>query len=1003
MLRTIPWFNTAGECHDGGMARSRSSPRMIARTEELGVLRDAFARGRTGQPSVVLVRGEAGIGKTRLVEEFIAGFDSDESPPVVVAVGQCVRLGTIGTPFLPVRRLLRALRGKVGDNAFREAVQAPGRLAVLGAILPELATEQSASLPGSPGLLADAIEQLLVNLSFERHLVLVLEDLHWADVSTLDLLRSLAITDDGSHLTIICTFRLDDLHSGDPAAQFHGEVSASRSATTVELARLAPVHTAELIGELSPGLDPRAAARVAARSEGVPFIVEELVGVDDRTLPSTLRDIVLARIARLSPDARNAVSALAVGGDRVDHAVFAEIDARATATTMREAIESRVLVATDGAYQFRHALIREAVYNELLPGERAALHEQYARALQPRVDDGETRLATAAAEHWLRGGDLLRAFDASMIAREYARASLAVTGAIELGDRLLNLWAQIPDAADRAGTTLADITVTIMQECNAIGLIAEMISIGTRTITALGAADPVGRARVHRCLAVAYANGDRPREERLELGKARRLLERENGRSRDATLALVVSMELLSAVADDRLRFRDEIDECLELAQRSCTDTEMGPVLTHAAWALADRGFLLDAARLIERAVEGSLLSGSLAARTVESHVLELLGRFDDAAEVSEQSLTLAGELGVRPGEGMLTLFLTSVAWARMALGDLRRAHAALSQAMADVREDGGESDRGRIAVIRAMIDTWDGRPLDAEAVEAMTALVGGDADDRLSVMAVTAEDELNRTENASGQGRRRATEGAVRAFAPLADPSISTHTGGLRAALPVMARTAHRAAAEGLAGEHLPQLIRTLDVTIADLGDDPAGLTLRAMAAAEAAEVTHATEQDVADAWRAAADAASAGFVPVRYRLYAEYRLAVALTQASDTTGAARVLSQLIDEAPTKGAAVVGEWARALASRHGIRVTPRREAAPPDLTTGLERLTPREHEVLSLVAQGLSNPEIGRKLYMSPKTASVHVSSILVKLGASNRTEAATMYATALAHAEKE
>ena len=102
----------------------------------------------------------------------------------------------------------------------------------------------------------------------------------------------------------------------------------------------------------------------------------------------------------------------------------------------------------------------------------------------------------------------------------------------------------------------------------------------------------------------------------------------------------------------------------------------------------------------------------------------------------------------------------------------------------------------------------------------------------------------------------------------------------------------AHRAAAEGLAGEHLVQPTRTLEVTIADLGDDPAGLTLRAMAAAEAAEVTHAIEQDVADAWRAAADAAAAGFVPVRYRLYAEYRLAVALTQASDTTGAARVLS---------------------------------------------------------------------------------------------------------------
>jgi DNA-binding NarL/FixJ family response regulator len=972
---------------------------MVGRTEELELLRDALGRGRTGQPSVVLVRGEAGIGKTRLVEEFIAGIDADESPPVVVAVGQCVHLGTIGTPFLPVRRLLRALRGKVGNDAFREAVPAPRSLAALGAILPELATEEFASLPVGPGLLADAIEQLLVNLSLDRHLVLVLEDLQWADASTLDLLRSLAITDDGSHLTIICTFRLDDLHSGDPAAQFHREVSSSRSATTIELARLALTQTAELIGELSADLEPRAAARVAVRSEGVPFIVEELLGVDDRTLPSTLRDIVLARIARLSPDARDAVSALAVGGDRVDHAVFAEIEPRATAVSMREAIDARVLVATDGGYQFRHALIREAVYNEILPGERAALHKQYALTLQPRVDDGERRLATAAAEHWLRAGDLARVFDASLIAREDARASLAVTGAIELGDRLLNLWAQIPDAETRAGTTLADMTVTIMQECNAIGRHAEMISIGTRTITALGTADSVGRARVHRCLAVAYANGDRRREERLELGKARRLLEPEHGRSRDATLALVMSMELISAVADDRLRFREEIDECLELARRSCSDTEMGPVLAHTAWALADRGFLVDAARLIERAVDGSLLSGSLGARTVETHVLNLLGRFDDAAEISEQSVTLAGELGVRPGEGTLTLFLTSVASARMALGDLPRAQAALVQALADLPEDGGKPDRGRIAVIAATIDTWDGRPLDAAAVEAMTALVGGDTDDRLAVMAITAEDQLNRAENASEQEGRRATESAVRVFAPLADPSISTHAGGLRAALPAMARTAQRAAAEGLTGEHLSQLTRTLDATIADLGDDPAGVALRAVAAAEAAEVTHARDQDVADAWRAAVDAAAAGFVPVRYRLYAEYRLAVALIQAGDASEAARKLSQIIDEAPTKGAAVVGEWARAIASRLGIRVARRREAAAPDLTTGLERLTPREHEVLALVAQGLSNPEIGRKLYMSPKTASVHVSSILVKLGASNRTEVATMYATALAH----
>ena len=373
-----------------------------------------------------MFEGKPASARPDLVTEALTVAPPPGVLPRVIAVGQCVDLGAIGAPFIPIRRLLRDLHDGIGDEVFRAAAGGPAVVATLARLMPKL-TDAGGAGPGasSDEYVAEAIEHVIEALSANHHLVLLIEDLHWADSASVALLQNLARTLRGSHLTIIMTVRNGEVGRRNPLREALVEMDRNRSLVTIDVPRLSPEEaTQQARAIVGDSLDSEHVATLAKRSDGVPFFVEELVQVASEDLPATLREVTMVRVDRLSEPARGVVRLAAVGGIEVPSSVLDEVwrgGADELAAAIREAVEADVLVPRGSRYTFRHALIREAVYADLVPTEAAAIHRRYAELLQSRLDAGEVELAALASEHWLATHDSGKAFDATAIARRSRR------------------------------------------------------------------------------------------------------------------------------------------------------------------------------------------------------------------------------------------------------------------------------------------------------------------------------------------------------------------------------------------------------------------------------------------------------------------------------------------------------------------------------------------------------------------------------------------------------
>ncbi|HYX44856.1 MAG TPA: AAA family ATPase, partial [Acidimicrobiales bacterium] len=450
------------------MAALSSSPELVGRTEELALLEAALGRAAGGHPSAVVIGGEGGVGKTRLVSELA---EQARRRGATVLVGGCIELGDGGLPYAPV---VDALRPVLRHRRAEDDAAVGSICAELGLLLPGLGEVTTGSAVGAgPRARARVLElvvSLLDQLSRRSPVVLVLEDLQWADAATRDLLAFVVGHLGDQPTLVVATYRSDALAPGHPLRSLLQELRRNRRAQLVELPRLSREEVAAQVAGIL-GLPPRTelADVIAARSDGNPFFVEELLAAavegQELQVPASLRHILLAGIEDLPASAQGVLRLLAVGGVRVSHRLLAAAAAGLAAddlsTALRVCVDRQAVVVDrpGDVYRFRQPLLREVVYDELLPGERARLHAAYGAALaaDPRL---APRWAVAeAARHWFEAGDVDRALPAAVEAAEAAEAAYRFADAHDHYERALEVWDEAVDPAASTGVDRVALVV----------------------------------------------------------------------------------------------------------------------------------------------------------------------------------------------------------------------------------------------------------------------------------------------------------------------------------------------------------------------------------------------------------------------------------------------------------------------------------------------------------------------------------------------------------------
>ena len=637
------------------MARRVTSAAFIGRRGELRALKAALSRAADGDPAVVLVGGEAGIGKTRLVSELTAACAGDRTR---VLAGGCLPVGEGSLPYAPVVEVLRALVAELGPETVRELV---------GPSWPEVARlapglgRPRVDPDGHPtqSRLFELLLGLLGRLAEQQPILLVVEDLHWADRSTRELLAFLVRNLRRERVLLVVTYRDDE-----PGRQWLGAYLAELDRGPVERLVLPRLDrdgtTAQLTGILGAAPATDLADAVFARSQGNPFFTEELLGVvraGSGELPASPRDLLRGRVDALTEPAGRVLAVVAVAGRQVPHrllAAAAGLDNEALTEGLRAAVAAQLVVRTAGGdgYEVRHALMREVVEADLLPGESARLHARLAQTLTDHPELGDGSPAVAAAElaaHWDRAGEPARALAARVQAGLAADRAHAFPEAGRHYERALELWEQVPDP-DRGA--VLDRVELLTRAGAAAGAIARVERATALLTMALGqvdpATDPVRSALLH-----------------LRLGEQRWHDDDEKG----CLAALEEAVRLLPAEPSaDRAR-----------------------VLTYQAQWLMMAGRCQEAEG---RAAEGLAIARAVGALAEEGHALDILGSCAFDTGQLEAACHIAEEVGNAEGIVRAHLNLSSTLWDT---GRLREARGTARRGLAFARELGLESTLGSI------------------------------------------------------------------------------------------------------------------------------------------------------------------------------------------------------------------------------------------------------------------------------------------------------------------
>nr|WP_187279847.1 LuxR family transcriptional regulator [Quadrisphaera setariae] len=989
------------------------APPIVGRDAELTELLAALARAEAGRPGAVLVTGDAGVGKTRLVR---AAAELARGRGARVLVGHCLDLGDVGMPFLPVAEVLSDLVGGLvsgqddrGDDAVRRALERRPVLARLSPAVEGLLGRSSASSSqarvGSDRLaLFEALEGLLADLApADGAVVLVLEDLHWADASTRDLLRFLLARLRAGRLVVLGSVRAEDLHRRHPLRPLLAELGRLSAVRRLELRPLTTDALVEHLRHLEAGAGRSEAqlAAVAARSEGNPYYAEELLASTTAGGPG-LSDVLLGRIHALDPAARRAVAAAAVGGqvvsDRVLRAVLDSVlgdgPGGAVDAALEEAVSAAVLVPRADGYAFRHALLQEAVLDDLLPGERTSLHAAHARLLADAARAGAP-LAPAAemARHALASHDAPAALAASTAAAVEALGRLAPAEALRHVEQALSLLPAVPgaDEADLAAPLAAAVssaprlTAVAAELASRAGELGRAVEHARRAVAVVDADDPLQaagartRAAVH--LLAADVDGSLTAQAADVLDGAEGLLVQLDGRVLDAVRArLLVQRGRVHLARDELAAAEVAAREALPLARAAgdaAAEAEARATLAvvHDV-AGGDAEVTAHLARALDLAAAASdPLAASRASYLMGMHhwgagrVEEALARFERvSAELAAHGLAWSRY-------GVAAVWMTSVA--RAAAGDLTGAAAAAA------RGGSGPDPVHRTLSQAAGLQVEAALGQDGVAERAQ-ALLPAVASDPLSTMLALG----GRAEALAWRGHpREAARAAEDAVAVAEQLDLEEALSGVWLSALAVAALAD-AGADPAEGADLARRGRALAQRPPGRGGPlgPEGRAWLARLDAELARLVEPGSAEAVAAWRAALEAFGYGH---RYeQARCRWRLAAALLdtgRAEVREEARELLVTALAEAEAMAAAPLATAVRDLARRARLRLGP----GPDGRVVVDSPLTDREAEVLALVAQGLTNRRAGERLFISEKTVSVHLSNAMAKLGASGRAEA--------------
>jgi DNA-binding NarL/FixJ family response regulator len=968
------------------MAGEVPSPAFVGRGVELRRLDAVLERAGQGSPQVVLVAGDAGVGKSRLL---LALAERARRRGVRVLMGASVELGDIGLPYLPVVDALRELADDPEEASLLAgaAMTAPG----LGRLLPGIEPAGPAGDDLDQLQVLDAVRAVLVGLSERSPLVLVLEDLHWADRATRDLVAFLARTLRSGRVTLAVSYRSDELHRRHPLRPLLAELARLPGVERLELAPFTRTELAEHLEAVAGA--PLPAERVEgihARSEGNPFYAEQLLaaaaGDADAELPATLAEVLLARVQGLSEPAQQVLRVAAVAGRRVPHRLLAEVAGQPETdleTGLHEAIGAGVLTseAATGGYAFRHALLQEAVYGDLLPGEQVRLHAAYARLLAADPDGTAAELA----HHSLASHDLAGALGASVRAASEAEAVLAPAEALRHLQTALALWERVPEPSAVTGIDRVELTLRAAAAAGAAGEQQRAASLAQDAARTAG--DPAQAAQAYERLGAYLFDAGRIEEALDARARAVELVAAQSPSRLRARVTAAMAQALVNA------RRRDD-------ARRWCDEALAA---ARAAGSAADEADVLSTLGMIEQYHDPANARTLFAAARAEAAgagdlVVELRALYDHA-EVGRQMGDLASA-GASFDDGAELAERSGLGWSRFGIS-MRRGQLAVRY----VTGDWDECER-LLAAVPELVTTLAAAKLVAQGVGVLVARARPAAPVRLRQVAglAGADPRLDRdvavweAELASWQGdpeRARAAIGRGLAAADAVEEFDQVLEGAWVAmnGLSVEADRAEQARAAGdtptladatVAGRALLERVR------ADAEQAPrAGLAhdvqVRGRLARAEAEWTRLQGRSDPERWQAAVDAFAYGNVYAGARC--RWRLAEALAGAGDKERATTAARAAHTTAARLGAAPLRSALLALARRGRLDLG---VALPRERT--LAGLTPRELEVLRLLVEGRSNRQIAEQLFISGKTASVHVTNLLAKLGVHSRLEAAAM-----------